>query len=79
MKYYRGLPHPAELYKDHCAKNVGSLEYTPEKCKNALGQLMLHGSERKLKKRFGKRIMECFNQADLDRFLKYPEKSSGKL
>lgn len=71
MKYYRGLPHPAELYKKHCASKVKYLEYTPEKCKNAMGQLMLHGSEPKLKKQFGKRIMECFNVGDLDRFLKY--------
>lgn len=77
MKYYRGLPHPAKLYKQYCNSKVNSLEYTPEKCKNALGQLMLHASETKLKKKFGKRIMECFNKGDLDRFLKYPEKKES--
>ncbi len=71
MKYYRGLPRPSVLYKEHCKEKESSLEYTPEKCKNALGQLMLHGSEPKLTKQFGARIMECFNQGDLERFLKY--------
>ena len=70
MKYYRGLPIPSKLYKDHCQSKESSLEYSPEKCKNALGQLMLHGSEARVKKQFGERIMECFNQADLERFLK---------
>lgn len=71
MKYYRGLPRPAKLYKEHCFSKESTLDYTPEKCKLALGQLMLHGSEPKLKKQFGNRIMECFNQGDLERFLKY--------
>ncbi len=70
MKYYRGLPHPSKLYKKHCSPKESTLDYTPEKCKFAMGQLMLHGSEPKLKKQFGSRIMECFNEVDLERFLK---------
>jgi hypothetical protein len=73
MMYYRGLPKPAKLYKDHCSQKESQLEYSPLKCKNALGQLMLHGSAPQLKKQFGKRIMECFNEADLERFLKTKE------
>ncbi len=70
MMYYRGLPKPSRLYKEHCQIKESELEYTPNKCKHALGQLMLHGSQTELKKRFGTRIMECFNEADLERFLK---------
>lgn len=70
MKYYRGLPKPSKLYKEYCYQKENQLDYPPEKCKFALGQLMLHGSQKKLENRFGKRIMECFNQVDLDRFLK---------
>jgi hypothetical protein len=69
MMYYRGLPHPSKLYKSHCAKKESSLEYTPEVCKKAMANLMLSGSEKKVKEVHGERIMECFNQADLDRFL----------
>jgi hypothetical protein len=34
-----------------------------------MGQLMMRGSEKELQKLFGKRIMECFNKGDLDKFL----------
>lgn len=69
MKYYRGLPRPSKLYVKYCQEKEASLEYNPEKCKKALGQLMLKGNEQYLKKMFGDRIMECFNKVDLDRFL----------
>ncbi len=69
MKYYRGLPKPSKLYVKHCKSIEASLEYTPERCKKAMGQLMLRGSEKHVKKLFGERIMECFNQVDLERFL----------
>ena len=69
MLYYRGLPKPSKLYKEHCQSKESQLEYNPEKCKTALGDLMLNGSSVRLKKMFGKRIMECFNDGDLDRFL----------
>jgi hypothetical protein len=69
MKYYRGLPKPSKLYKSHCEKKVDTLVYTPEVCKKAMANLMLSGSEQRLKKMHGDRIMECFNQGDLERFL----------
>lgn len=78
MKYYRGLPRPSKLYKEYCQEKESGLEYTPEKCKLALGQLMLHGSQVLIEKKFGDRIMECFNKADLDRFLKYPGKATSE-
>jgi hypothetical protein len=70
MLYYRGLPKPSKLYKEHCQEKESKLEYNPEKCKLALGDLMVNGSSVRIKKMFGKRIMECFNEVDLDRFLK---------
>ncbi len=70
MLYYRGLPVPSKLYKKHCQEKEKSLEYNPEKCKRAMGDLMMNGSETRLKKMFGGRIMECFNKVDLERFIK---------
>lgn len=70
MLYYRGLPKPSKLYKEHCQVKEAQLEYNPEKCKLALGDLMINGSSVRIKKMFGSRIMECFNEGDLDRFLK---------
>lgn len=74
MKYYRGLPKPAKLYKEHCQKKESQLEYNPEVCKRAMGDLMINGSRKRLHKMFGDRIMECFNEVDLERF----EKSEAK-
>lgn len=74
MLYYRGLPHPSKLYKEHCQSKEAQLEYNPSLCKRALGDLMLNGDELRLKKMFGDRVMECFNEGDLERFLKTPIK-----
>lgn len=70
MKRYRGLPHPSKLHKEHCEDKGKSQDYDQKKCQMALADLMLYGRENLLKKKFGKRIMECFNKSDLDRFLK---------
>ncbi len=78
MKYYRGLPRPAELYKEHCQAKESELEYNPDLCKRAMGDLMLKGNERRLKKMFGDRVMECFNEGDLKRFLKVPMVKESK-
>lgn len=77
MLYYRGLPHPSKLYEKHCKSKEASLEYNPEMCKRALGDLMLNGSERRLKKMFGERVMECFNEGDLERFLRPEPKKTN--
>lgn len=68
MKYFRGLPKPSKEFKDECGSF--NIVYTQEKCKNALQDLMLGKSEANLKKKFGDKIMGCFNDGDLDRFLK---------
>ncbi len=70
MKYYRGLPKPSSLYVKHCQHLEKTLKYSPETCKKALGNLMMTGSKSIIMERFGERIMGCFNQSDLKRFLK---------
>lgn len=70
MKFYRGLPKPSAAYKKYCKDQEANLKYPPSKCQKALGVLMMTGSSKQVKKDFGPRIMECFNQGDLDRFLK---------
>lgn len=69
MKFFRGLPKPSKEYKDNCGGF--ELTYTQEKCKKALQDLMLGTTSSKLKKKHGDKIMECFNEGDLNRFLKY--------
>jgi hypothetical protein len=70
MKYYRGLPKPSAQYVKNCKHLEKTLKYSPEVCKKALGILMMTGKKSIITKRFGKKIMGCFNQADLERFLK---------
>ena len=70
MKYFRGLPKPSAQYVKYCKSQEVSLKYSPANCQKALGTLMLSGSEKKVKEIFGKRAMGCFNQGDLERFLK---------
>lgn len=68
MKFFRGLPKPSKEFKDHCGGF--NITYTQEKCKSALLDLTLGGDQNRLKKKYGEKIMGCFNRGDLDRFLK---------
>ena len=68
MKFFRGLPKPSKDYKDNCSDF--NLSYTQEKCKKALQDLMLGTNSSKLKDKHGDKIMGCFNEGDLNRFLK---------
>jgi hypothetical protein len=70
MKFYRGLPKPSALYVKYCKEDEAKLKYAPANCQKALGILMLTGSSKKVKEGFGELAMGCFNQGDLDRFLK---------
>lgn len=70
MKFYRGLPKPSAQYVKHCKHLENKLKYSPEACKKALGTLMMTGSKAVVIKRFGDKAMGCFNQSDLERFLK---------
>lgn len=70
MKFYRGLPKPSTQYIKHCKHLEESLKYSPEACKKSLGTLMMTGSKAIVIERFGDKAMGCFNQSDLDRFLK---------
>jgi len=68
MKYYRGLPKESSLFVKYCKDQAQDLKYSPEKCKNALGTLMMTGSLSHVEKKFGKRIKGCFNLADIEKF-----------
>ena len=68
MKFFRGLPKPSKEFKDKC-KNY-KIDYDQKKCQLALQSMMLGSNEESLKKKFGDRIMGCFNQGDRERFLK---------
>lgn len=68
MKFFRGLPKPSKEFKDKC-KNF-KIEYDQAKCQLALQAMMLGSNENSLKKKFGDKVMGCFNQGDRERFLK---------
>lgn len=76
MKTYRGLPRPSKDFKDNC--DAFKLTYHQEHCQKALQYLMLGADELRLKKKYGVKIMGCFNKSDLDRFLRRPIESSEK-
>ena len=67
MKFFRGLPKPSKEFKDNCSSF--KLTYTQERCKKALQDMMLGGDEERLKKKHGSKIMGCFNDGDIERFL----------
>ena len=68
MKTFRGFPRDAHKFKEYCQnKNV---YYTQALCKKALNKLILSASEKDLKAEFGARVMECFNESDIEKFLK---------
>ncbi len=68
MKSYRGLPKESKEYKNNClgVKN----QYPYSHCQKALEALMLVGEAQYLESEYGVKIMNCFNKADLHRFLK---------
>ncbi len=68
MNSYRGLPKPSKEFRDNCKKF--KIEYHQKKCQSALESMMLGMNTDKLKKKFGDKIMGCFNQKDRERFLK---------
>lgn len=68
MKFFRGLPKPSKEFKDYCGDF--KISYTQDRCKNALKDLMLGGDKARLKKKYGDKIMGCFNRGDLNKFLK---------
>ncbi|MCP4915213.1 MAG: hypothetical protein GY909_18985 [Oligoflexia bacterium] len=68
MKAFRGLPKESKRFKDHCSKK--KLHYSKERCHKALQGLMLGHPQELLEKTYGEKIMGCFNQGDLEKFLK---------
>lgn len=66
---YKGSPKSAAFFKKNCIGKF-ELEFTREKCQSSLVRLMAGDNEFKLKKQFGSRVMECFTEYDLKRFLK---------
>ncbi len=69
MKKYQGRPKESHEYDNNCK---GKVEHpiTKEVCQRALEHLIVNGSEPKLKKAFGDKIMGCLTKDDLKRFLK---------
>ena len=68
MKKYKGIPHAANQFDSHCKKY--EIFYSEAHCQKALVELIISQNPEKLKQKFGPKIMNCFTESDLNRFLK---------
>ncbi len=68
MESYKGSPTATAKFKEKC-QGRNNLYYTKELCQKALQTLIITGSRRALKKKYGSKIMNCFTQNDLKKFL----------
>lgn len=68
FKTFKGHPPSAHKYKKNCLKIKH--KYTKELCQKALKDLVVVGNENKMRKNYGQKIMMCFSQNDLKRFLR---------
>jgi len=68
FKKYKGNPPASKDFDDHC-KDV-EIWYTQKLCQRALGKLILHGRKNQLITEFGSKVMQCFTEYDLQKFLK---------
>ena len=68
MKAYKGFPREAHDFQKNCVgvKN----EYPVAVCQRALEKLILGHGEKKLQQEFGPKIMGCFSNNDLKKFLR---------
>jgi len=68
FRKFKGNPPASKDFDDNC-KNV-QIWYTQQLCQRALGKLIIHGEKNKLITEFGSKVMECFTEYDLTKFLK---------
>lgn len=68
MKSFKGSPIAANKFKNNCQKIPNN--YSNKICKQALQGLMMGSLREDLEDRFGKKIMNCFTQNDINNFLK---------
>lgn len=67
MKAYKGFPKAAHEFKKNCGGI--QIKYTKDHCQKAFQDLVLVGKEDQLKKKYGDRILECFNERQTNKFL----------
>lgn len=67
MKVFKGVPSSINDFKEYCQDY--KVKYTGNLCQKALASLIMGSDEKKLKEKFGNKIMNCFTQNDLDNFL----------
>ena len=64
---FRGSPKSAHEFKEHC-KGVRN-NYPKVTCQKALNKLIMGTGEEALKKEFGSKIMGCFGEEDIRKWL----------
>ncbi len=70
MHAYRGWPKALSELQKEC-KEI-PYTYTGDRCQKAFRQMVLGKNESEMQKLFGAKIMKCFNQVDIERFLANP-------
>jgi len=69
MKAYRGWPKASYHFNKFCKKIP--IKYSKSLCQKALVKLILGFKDLELKNMFGSKIMNCFTENDLNKWLKH--------
>tara|TARA_R110000868_G_scaffold129349_5_gene338026 strand:+ start:7682 stop:7981 length:300 start_codon:yes stop_codon:yes gene_type:complete len=67
LESYRGSPKSAHQLQEYCTQY--KLTYTKKHCQKAFELLILESRPEVIKKKFGDRALECFDQRQTDKFL----------
>ncbi len=65
---FRGNPTAAASFQESCQSYP--LHYTKDLCQKALVDLIYTANKEFLEKKYGAKVMGCFTQNDLDKFIK---------
>ncbi|MDD0851922.1 hypothetical protein HBN50_02390 [Halobacteriovorax sp. GB3] len=66
MKDFRGLPNYGSEFKKNCQGKV--LRYSRRTCQLAFNELVQGKKEQELIAKFGERIIQCFNERELNKY-----------
>jgi hypothetical protein len=77
MKSFKGIPHSAQLFKNHCQHLT--IVYHQQHCQKALESLILQHSLKEIKEKFGEKIEHCFTSNDLKKFGQNPSHEASNV
>lgn len=66
MKDFKGLPSYGKVFKENCMER--DLVYSRQKCQLAFNDLIYGKGLVEIKKTYGERIINCFNERELEKY-----------